>query len=163
MQEPKLKLPTDSKIKKHLDLNPYSSDSILISVESNKNNEYPSYIETPVMLIGEKFKKIMSKYQPGIAFKMALLLEREREHQEVYYAMTVPRVDCLIDNVPRDPHGFVKELILDEAKIGNHRIFRVKGYKEQLVVRLDVAESLLRRGASGISFNKIKTSGGTIK
>ena len=167
MNAPQLTLP---KVKKetarHLDLNPYLGKKILINVKSNPLNEYPDYMEisgnfnVPVMLISNELKKMMSKYQRNIGFQMALLVERERGHQEVFQMMDVPEVDCLAEGVEHDFGGNVKELVLDEEKIGVNRVFRVTGCNKKLVVRLDVAESLLRRDASGICFEKVKMKEG---
>ena len=153
---PKLKLPKQLRGANHLNLNPYSEGSLTIVVEDNLHNEYPDYIEEPVMLISEKLKRIVGKYQRNITFNLVVLVERNRRHQEVYYMMGVPEIDCLVDDIELDAMGNLKDFTLDEAKIGSNRIFRVKGHNKKLIVRLDVAESLLRRDAAGITFEKLE-------
>ena len=167
MNAPQLSLPKVQKeTARHLDLNPYLGKKLLINVKSNPLHEYPDYMEisgnfkVPVMLISNELKQMLSKYQRNIVFQTALLVERERGHQEVFQMMDVPEVDCLTEDVERDLGGNVKELVLDEEKIGVNRIFRVTGCNKRLVVRLDVAESMLRRDASGICFEKVKMKEG---
>ena len=166
MNAPKLTFPSQVETPKHLDLNPYLGKMLLINVKSSVLNEYPDYMEAlvnfkaPVMFISDKVKKIVSIYQRNITFQLARLIERDRGHQEVYHVMDVPEVDCISESTVRDLGGNVKELILDEEKIGVNRIFRVKGYEKRLIVRLDVAESLLRRDAAGICFEKVKVKEG---
>ena len=164
MYTPELRWPNEGELppkEKHLDLNPYLSEALLIRLKAHRLNEYPDYMEIPinfkppVMLISNKLKPIVSKYQRNIRFQMVLFVERKRGHQEIYHVMDVPEVDCLSDNAPRRL-GDVTELVLDEDKIGVNRIFRVKDYNMELVIRLDVAESLLRRNGSGVTFEKVK-------
>ena len=48
-------------------------------------------------------------------------------------------------------------LVLDEEKIGSNAVFRIKGCdKSCIVVRLDVVESLLRRGVQGITLEEVQ-------
>ncbi len=50
----------------------------------------------------------------------------------------------------------VKKIVLDKEKIKNHKIFRIKeSDKTLVVVRLDVAESLLRREFEGIYLERL--------
>jgi len=153
---PKLSLPVNEKSSKALDLNIYPKP-ILVSVKTTGHYEYPDYFETPLMMISEKLKRIISKYERTITFQTAVLMNREQSHQEVYYVMNVPELDIASAEYKRDRlSGKKPELILIEENIKNARIFKIKDAGNQLIIRLDVAESLLRRGASGIIFEKIK-------
>ena len=48
-------------------------------------------------------------------------------------------------------------LVLDEEKIGANAVFRIKGCdKSCIAARLDVVESLLRRGIQGITIEEVQ-------
>ncbi len=101
--------------------------------------EYPDYIERPIPLIAEKLHKILKKYQQDTAFYQVVLIEKDTGKQKVYYMMLPPIIACT-----------------DKPKTVYNRIFRVQELKNQIVVRLDVAESILRRDANGIWFEPLK-------
>lgn len=127
----------------------------IIYVEENRYNEYTGYIDTPVKLISKNIKKILSKYQNDIIFKPVILIEKESNRQENYYIIAVPELECASECSTRDALGNVKEFILDEEKVEHLRVFQAKDYDNQLFVRLDVAESILRRKTYGILFEKV--------
>ena len=55
----------------------------------------------------------------------------------------------------------VKKIVLDGKKVQGKKIFKIKGGdKPLIVVRLDVAESLLRRGFTGIKLTPLEVSEG---
>ena len=118
--------------------------------------EYPDFIENPVMLLSEKLKGIMSKYQKDAVFEAVMLIEKETRRQETYYMISAPRIECASDETTYDSRGNIKELILDQEKVGHFRIFFACGNERQILVRLDVAESILRRDPYGVWFERIK-------
>ena len=129
--------------------------TMVIFAKENQNNAYPDYIESPVMLISEKLKRMFSKYQEDIIFKTAVLVEKEINRQEVYYLISVPKIACVSETSVFDRQDHVQELVLDTKKVGNARIFCAADYENKMIVRLDVAESILRRDSEGIWFEKV--------
>lgn len=151
--KPQIKLPDKSRMKNQIS---HSTVAMIMYVEANKYNEYSGYIETPVKLITKKIKPILNKYQPDIMFKPVILIEKESNRQEEYYKIDIPPAECASKHSVYDALGNITEFILDEEKVKHLRIFSVKDYKNQICVRLDVAESILRRNAYGIMFEKVK-------
>jgi len=127
----------------------------IIYVKENQDNEYPGYIEKSIKLISNRIMRIMSKYQQNIIFKPVILIEKENNRQVEYHFMVPPEIECGEETSIRDAVGNVKEFILDEKKVGSFRIFLARDYGNNLLVRLDVAESILRREVYGVSFEKV--------
>jgi len=125
-------------------------------VKKGSTIEYPDYIESPIMLVSEKLKRIMSKYQKDAIFKAAILMEKDINRQETYYMISAPRIECASDESTYDTHGRIKELVLDQEKVGHARIFFAIGCEQRVFVRLDVAESILRRDSNGVWFERMK-------
>ncbi|MCL1989456.1 MAG: hypothetical protein FWG67_01050 [Defluviitaleaceae bacterium] len=127
----------------------------VVYVEDQLFKDYPDFYERPGLLIAKKFKKVLGLYQPEIKFQTVVLVDKKEKHQVSYDLLQVPTVDCVSEE---SEFRFDKiiTLVLDLQLVGDYRVFKVKGYGNQLVVRLDVAESLLRRGAYGIIFEKVK-------
>ena len=123
--------------------------------------DYPDYLERPIPLIADKFKKILQKYQKDVLFHRVMLIEKETGLQKPYFLMMPPEITCA-DNkeIQYDVGGNVRNFILNMEKVGKHKIFLAKDCREQILVRLDVAESILRRNANGIWFEPVQIRGG---
>ena len=50
----------------------------ILHVRENRYNEYPDYLEREGMLVSEKLKQIMSKYQQNAIFKTIVLIEKTK-------------------------------------------------------------------------------------
>lgn len=121
--------------------------------------EYADYLEKPIPLIAEKFQRILQKYQQDMLFHRVTLIEKETGKQKPYYFMMPPKITCADQEESRyDAVGNVQDFVLNIKKAGNRKIFLAEDYDSQLLVRLDVAESILRREADGIWFEPVKTA-----
>ena len=125
------------------------------NVEDQIFKEYPDFYDQPGLLIAKRFKKILSLYQEDIKFQTVVLFDKKDKQQTSYDLIRVPVVDCM-SGESKTQYDEITELVLDLDKIGNYCIFEMANSKNQLIVRLDVAESLLRRGAYGVVFEKVK-------
>jgi len=123
------------------------------------NIEYADYLEKPFPLIADKFQKVLQKYQKDIEFWRVMLVEQETGQQRPYCLMHIPKITCADKEESRyDARGDIEEFVLDAEKAESRRIFLAEDYNGQLLVRLDVAESILRREANGIWFEPVKIS-----
>ncbi len=121
--------------------------------------EYADYLEDPVPLIADKFQKILQKYQPDMALLRVMLIEKESGRQKAYCLMQPPEILCADREKSRyDAKGVLQDFVLDAKQAGNRSIFLAKDYNRQLVVRLDAAESILRREPNGIWFEPVHTA-----
>ena len=131
----------------------------VIYVTGNKglNIEYPDFISTPIPLIADSLHKILKKYQQNAIFDQVVLIEKDTRTQKVYYMMIPPSLECADKGkTTYDNAGNILEFVLDAESVVRNRIFRVSELKNQIAVRLDVAESILRRDATGIWFEPLK-------
>jgi len=119
--------------------------------------EYPDYLERPIPLIADKLKKILQKYQREVLFHRVMLIEKEAGLQMPYFLMMPPEIICADSKKTQyDAGGNVQNFVLDLEKAEKYKIFLAKDYKQQIIVRLDVAESILRRNVNGIWFEPVK-------
>jgi len=127
-----------------------------IFVEEKSSNEYPDYFDKPITLIADRLKNVITMYQKDIDLRPVVLIEQKADRQEIYHLIDAPVIDCASSTSKLDHTGKIKELVLDRDKIGNQKIFHVLDFYRHLIVRLDVAESILRRNSYGIEFQKIQ-------
>jgi len=135
--------------------------SKIVYVKSKLMNkiDYPDFIEAPILLISEKLKSLMAKYQKNIWMRTIVLIDEKTNHQNIYYTIYPPRISCTSKQSVYD-FSKLKEFILNEDRVGYNRIFVPEGLEQRLVVRLDVAESILRRKLNGIIFEEVKNETG---
>ena len=136
-------------------------DELAVQFEIKENNKavYVDFIENPVPLVSDRLKDILSKYEERIFFKPVLLADIKNTRQDVYWLLVPDSIECLSDKSEFNKNGTVKNLVLDENKVRFRKVFKVKGILENLIIiRLDVAESLLRREFTGIKLKKAEIS-----
>lgn len=105
------------------------SDRNVVFSDSTDHLKFIDYLESPIILISKNMKKVFSMYARNIQYKQFCILNNKVGDYGIYYAPIIDTTD----------------------RIGENCIARVKlQLKEVLVVRLDVAESLLRRNIEGI-------------
>lgn len=133
-------------------------DAMVFYIRTSKNNNYIDILEHPFFLVSENMKKVMEKYDPNIIFKMMCLVDFENSKQNIYYLPIFEEIEALSKDAEMNLNKtVVKKLILNEEKIKNKKIFKIKeSSKTTVILRLDAAESLLRRDFDGISLEKLE-------
>ena len=140
-------------------LNAHKIDDILIfNVKCNENTEFLDILDRNLFLISEKMKKIIEKYDPKMLFKTIPLINLYLKKQENYYMPIFQEIECLSERAELNLNRtVVKKIILDKEKINGKKIFKIKeSEKTLIVVRLDVAESLLSREFRGMCLNRLE-------
>lgn len=123
--------------------------------------QYADYLLQPFHMIGERIQKVMEKYQREISFRRVILMDKKTGLQHNYYRIFVPEIDGAFAEEPdcgRKSEG--TEPVLNPDRIKDAKIFQVKQFHENLFVRLDVAESILRREPEGIWFTPVALRAG---
>ncbi|MNN88336.1 hypothetical protein D3C81_2060070 [compost metagenome] len=94
---------------------------------------------------------------------MAVLIDRGRRSQQVYYVPLIQEVEALSLETSFHRDGeTIKELILRSDSLQGKKILRVKeSVKPLYIIRLDVAESLLRRDMTGIRLERARLDEGS--
>lgn len=126
-------------------------------VYANSDNylDFLDILDDQLFLVTDKVKKVISLYEPSAIFKTFCILNNRKNEYGLYYAPILPEIDCITE---ARGIGCKKNIALDREKIGLHCFFRALGSdKETTVVRLDVAESLLRRDVRGMKLEKINS------
>lgn len=129
---------------------------VQFQIKEKTHNEYVDYIECPVQLVSDKLKRLLEKYDSSVFFIPVMLADLKNERQEIYWLMVPDVKDCLSPQTEFNKDGTLKKLVIDERKAALFKVFKVKGLLENLlVIRLDVAESILRRDYAGIKLKKV--------
>ena len=144
------------------DLNLLKADNIqdnnCFYVKSHDNIDYLDVLEIPIFLVSKELKKILEKYNRNMIFKMFALIDYEKKEQNFYYLPIFEEIEALSEKSEFNLNKtIVKKIILDEKKIKNKKLFKIKeSDKTLIVVRLDAAESLLRREFKGLTLERLQ-------
>ncbi|SFA80060.1 imm11 family protein [Clostridium frigidicarnis] len=136
------------------------SDTVILNVKADKDSAFLDILDKPLFLMSDDLKNIIEKYDANIYFKTIPLIDLQHERQKNYCLPIFEELDALSEesefNMDR---SVIKKIVLDSKKIKGKKIFKIKNeFKTLIVVRLDVAESILRRGFTGIKLEKLCVS-----
>jgi hypothetical protein len=136
-------------------------DILIFNVKCDEETEFLDILDRNLFLISEEMKKIIEKYDSGILFKTIPLIDLLHKRQGNYYMPIFEEIECLSEKAELNLNKtVVKKIILDKEKIKGKKIFKIKESSKTLVVlRLDVAESLLRREFKGMCLQKLEVDG----
>lgn len=132
-------------------------DTIITHVAPDPDNEFSDYIEFPAILINSKMENIIRLYQPDIIMKTVIVASTTFDKYKIYKLLLPNILACAAEESTYYKDRTIKNLVLDKEKTNNNKIFLVEDYQRQLIVTLEVAESILRRRPIGLELKKINT------
>lgn len=135
-------------------------DINVVQASSPEPLDYIDLMDHQVFIVSKEVKKIFLMYEPSIYFKMFCMLNNKVNDGQTgeYYAPIFREIDCVSPKSEFNlDKSHIKKLVLFKRKISHFPIFRIsKIKKETIIVRLDVAESLLRRKLRGLNFEPVE-------
>lgn len=132
-------------------------ESTIIFATSDKEVSYPCILEAPITMVEQEVQKVITMYDDTVIFKSVAIINKEENTQERYKVMLLDRIDCLHETTEYRKDKSIQKLVLDSKKVSKSKIFRIQGTKRKdIIVSMDIAESLLRRRVFGIRFEEIK-------
>lgn len=130
-------------------------DRNVVYCDTNRKQDFLDVLDQQVLLVSREVKEVFQMYQRDINYKYFCCLNNVTGEYKNYYAPILPFLNCIAGQGAR---GNREELKLVRNKIGDAGIFRIPFYENGLtVIRLDVAESLLRRKLKGIELKRTKS------
>lgn len=132
----------------------------LYFIRPNPNTIFPDVVSFPFFIVTKLIKEVIKMYEPKLVYKELVLLDREYKLCEVYHLPILPEVDCLSSRSELSAdHSMIKRGILNENCLRDSpSIFFIGGVRNTYVAaRLDIVESMLRRGARGIGLTPLET------
>lgn len=136
--------------------------STVLHLSTNRKDQkrlLPFYSPTfsrPVWFISRDAYVLLKKYQIGQTFRPCVLGNAMTMQQHIYYAFAPFELDCLSSSTLFSSSGEVKKLVLQEDKIGCHKVFTIAGILENLlVVDFEMLEKLLCAGVYPIEYSEL--------
>lgn len=130
----------------------------LIWIRSNRDTVFTDVITFPFLLVSRPLREIIKKYVPHTPFKEIILLDGENELVGLYFLPILDEIECLSDASELSlDRSVVKRGVLKPQAAAGHDLFRIAGLKNaHYAVSLDLAESMIRRSARGLSLTLLE-------
>lgn len=131
----------------------------ILNVRPNPYLTFIDVISTPFLLLSKRCMEAVKLYEPQILSKQIILLDMETPQRETYYLPILKRISCLAKGSEWNlDKSTLKKCVINLNAIGNLSIFQLADLKNTYtVIRLDALESMLKRGARGISIIPVAT------
>lgn len=128
----------------------------ILKIRNEEKRVWTDIISNPNFFVSEKVKGVINKYDNKIKFKQVILLDVVGAEAEVYYLPILKFINCLSEE-SEIIGNTIKRCVIKKEIIKDEKIFRIGDVnKRYIVVRLDLAESILRRETRGIKLEKIE-------
>ncbi|UHA75903.1 hypothetical protein KIK04_06880 [Paenibacillus sp. 481] len=139
-------------------LNAHSiADTLMFYVKAEADSSYLDLFDQQLFLMSDQLKRVVELYAPDTIFKLTPLVDHVHHKQHNYVLPIFEEVDALSPSCEfNTDKSVIKKLILLGDALQGKKIVSIKGSSQRLVVvRLDVAESILRRSLVGIQLEKV--------
>lgn len=132
--------------------------ALMLHVMSGPDSRFLDFMEGPFPLVSDAFMKLLKAYCADIPFKLTVLANVKHRQMKNYHIPFVESIEALHPASEwNQDRSVLKNMILLQEIIRNKKVFRIQeGRKWRIIVRLDVAESILRRDFLGIRMEKVQ-------
>ena len=111
-----------------------------------------------IPVLSEKALEILKIYEPAMTVKQVNLIEGIGEDIKPYHIPILKEVDCLSEKTIFKRGRQIDKGVLIKENIPDFSIFKIAGEidKHKTVVRVDLAESLLKRRLKGVTLKEME-------
>lgn len=137
----------------------------ILNIRPNPYVVFTDVISSPFLLLSKKCMDVATLYEPQIISKQIILLDMETPQRETYYLPILKQIPCLAAGSEWNlDKSVLRKGVLDLEAIGDTSIFQLADMQSiYTVIRVDILESMLKRGARGIGITPLQTMKGEQK
>ena len=118
---------------------------------------YTDILMQPFFLISAVVRDIVLMYDSLIEMKEVILLDPERRESKLYFLPILEELECVEETPLKPLNKKTNNITLEYDKVKDKSIFAIKGKNKRYIVgNLELVESLLKRGATGIGLQEIR-------
>jgi hypothetical protein len=130
----------------------------LLFIDPSEDTVFPDVLSSPMLLVTKKVLDAIEIYVSNMVSKQIVLLDGENGASETYFLPILKSADCLHPSTEWNSDGRTfKRLVLKRDRLRRDAVFHPERASHTVaIIRLDLAESILRRGANGIGLKPIE-------
>lgn len=126
---------------------------MLFYVERHMQTIFTDIITFPCFMVSKTVRNIIEKYDPFVSFVRVIFYEKEIKRSMGYYIPFLDRVESSVNM----EYGKSGKLVFMREELESHVMMRTAvGDKTCVIMRMDLIESILRRGAVGIGIEEVQ-------
>lgn len=150
------KLDTKTLKEKQYDL---LSEHLMFLVSKDMQMIFTDLITFPCFMVSKEGMEVIRLYEPFLVFAKVILFDEEKKKSKVYYIPFLEEVDCLTENSRFNlDRSVIHYAQVDGTKIKERTIVQIGNVnRTHILIRLDLAESLLRRNFIGMGLVETDT------
>lgn len=139
-----------------------TASRLLFTLDGKNALVFIDMLSQPVFLVTAPVQELLTTYEPYLTYKEIVFVDKSNGQSKLYFMPILDEVDCLSQSRQPNTYGTNLRLgLIIEEKIQNKSIFKIMDNKiAYVVIRLDLAESILRRGLLGFKFTPIQKDTG---
>lgn len=150
-------------VARRLDVTKENTDkinNINVVFSGNTKVDFIDIVDEQLFLVSENVKAVFQMYEPVLEFKEICILNYQTDQYSRYFLPLFESLDCISEESSIAPDkSEVMTLVLKSLPV-EKCIFKVAGlFTDIVIIRLDVAESLLRREITRFTLERVKTEG----
>ena len=137
-------------------------ESLVMTMRLGRDFVYPDVMASPLFLLSQKAARLLSFYEEKLAFLPIVLFgEGDSLEWAVYQRPLLEKRDVLSEqSVWTKDKKDVRTIVLNREKVREKSIFQIgRVFSTYIILRMDLAESLLDRGAIGIGLQEVQVDG----
>lgn len=136
----------------------------IFEIRPNPNLVFIDVLSSPFLLVSKTCMDAIRLYEPWIKAKQMILLDTSTPQRKTYYLPILQSIHCLADGSEWNlDKSVLRKGILNLSQIKDASIFQLADLKSRYtVIRMDVLESILKRGVRGVGITPLETVKGDI-
>lgn len=134
-------------------------ERMTFKIQPNPHTLFSDIISTPFLLLSKMCMEVVKIYNPHIKYRDVILFDRKNKINQSYCLPILPQIECLAEGSRWNlDKSILINGVLDLSRVGDLNIFQLADLKNNYtVIRLDVLESMLKRGARGLEITPLDT------
>lgn len=130
-----------------------------VPIYEGSDVDFIDMLSAPFLLVSELCFGVIKMYNPYTRSKKMVLMNKDTN--KVYHLPLIPRISCLTENSKLNiDKSHIEYAELDYEKVKQHGIFYIgDSSSNYIVIRLDMLESMFKRGAKGFGIKEIDVRG----
>ncbi|WP_334075108.1 MULTISPECIES: hypothetical protein [Paenibacillus] len=137
-----------------------AEDNELVEVHGEGARDYGCMLEQPTLLVTSELRMLLTKYDSQMAYKTVSIIDKNFNGLQLNYFLINMREVDVMDAIPPDVLKRSKAALgfrIRRGDVPECPFFGMTYYrKKYLVVRLDVAEHVLRAGLYGVAVKRLQ-------
>lgn len=131
----------------------------ILEIRSNPSLVFIDVITSPFLLLSKVCMEVIRLYEPQTKAKQMILLDTVTPQRKTYYLPILKSIYCLADGSEWNlDKSVLKKGVIDLSQIKDTGIFQLADLKTKYtVIRMDILESILKRGVRGVGITPLET------